>query len=159
MKGKYIWNNLERYGMMFFFIVFFLNVFIQIVSRVIFKAPFRFTEELSRYCFVWMVFLGMAFATKYDKHVRVDVFVNLLPRTLQYMIGMVIDVITLVVFVWVVYYGMLYIGYSSITRVYTMPLNKGVVVAIIPLTGILVIIRCIEKIGRDLQRMRGKIDG
>lgn len=155
MKGKYIWNNLERYGMMFFFIIFFLNVFIQIVSRVVFKAPFRFTEELSRYCFVWMVFLGMAFATKYDKHVRVDVFVNLFPKTVQVIADIIIDLITLAVFVWVVYFGILYVGYSSITKIYTMPVNKGVVVAIIPITGVLVIIRCIEKIGRDLKKMKG----
>ncbi len=151
-KLKYYWDNLERYLMMVFFSVFFMNVLIQIISRVVFNRPFRFTEELSRYCFVWMVFLGMSFGTRYDKHIRIDVFVNLLPRSIRLIINIFIDILTLAVFSWIIFQGIKYVSYSSITNIYTMPINKGLVVSIVPITGVLVVIRCIEKILIDYRK-------
>lgn len=152
---KYAWDNLERYGMIALFIAFYVNVFLQVVMRVIFNSPFTFTEEVSRYCFVWMVFLGLSFATRYDCHVRVDVFVKLLPKTVQFVIEILIMFLTLAIFAWTFWVGIQYIGYSSITNIYTLPINKGIVVAILPISAVLMIIRSIEKIIRDTKRFIG----
>ena len=42
--------------------------------------PFIFTEEVSRYSYVWITFIGMSLATKTSDHIRVDFFVGLLGR-------------------------------------------------------------------------------
>ncbi len=151
-KIKYIWDNLERYLMIFFFIVFFLNVFMQIASRVFFNNPFRFTEELSRYCFVWMVFLGMSFGTRYNKHIKIDVVVSMMPEMVRLIINIFIDILTLAVFTWIIFQGLEYVQYSSTNNIYTLPINKGVIVSILPITGLLVVIRCLEKIYIDFKK-------
>lgn len=47
--------------------------FVQVVLRTVFEAPQTWLEEVSRYIFVWVVFLGAALAFFRDNHVRLDI--------------------------------------------------------------------------------------
>ena len=57
--------------------------FAQVVSRYLLLAPLAWSEELARYCFVWIVFLGATLGLERGVHIGVDILVNLLPPTLQ----------------------------------------------------------------------------
>ncbi len=52
----------------------------QVVFRYVIEAPLPWSEELARYCFVWIVFLGGAIGLSRGIHLGVDIFVNLLPE-------------------------------------------------------------------------------
>ncbi|WP_077210645.1 TRAP transporter small permease [Bacillus dakarensis] len=45
----------------------------QVISRYVFGNPFTWSEELGRYTFVWMSFLGMAVGMKYGSHIALDI--------------------------------------------------------------------------------------
>jgi len=64
-------------GILFSLIVLF--IFIQVVFRYLFNNSLNWTEELAKYLFVWMTFLGSASAFKDHIHIGVDFFVELLP--------------------------------------------------------------------------------
>ncbi|MGH1479457.1 MAG: TRAP transporter small permease [Geminicoccales bacterium] len=51
----------------------------QVVFRYVIAAPLPWSEELARYCFVWIVFLGGAIGLSRGIHLGVDLFVNMLP--------------------------------------------------------------------------------
>lgn len=53
-----------------------LMVFVNAVARYAFTANFPVFEELSRYLFVWVSFLGAMLAFKEGGHVGVDMLVN-----------------------------------------------------------------------------------
>jgi TRAP-type C4-dicarboxylate transport system permease small subunit len=55
-------------------------VFGQVCARYIFNNPFMWAEELVRFVFIWMVFIGAAVATLNERHYTVTFFVDLLPR-------------------------------------------------------------------------------
>ena len=55
----------------------------QVVFRYVLSAPLPWSEELARYCFVWIVFLGGAIGLERGIHLGVDLFVNLLPPKLR----------------------------------------------------------------------------
>lgn len=55
-----------------------LMVFVNAVARYAFTANFPVFEELSRYLFVWVAFLGAMMAFKEGRHVGVDMLVNAL---------------------------------------------------------------------------------
>lgn len=44
----------------------------QVVSRYVFGNPYTWTEELGRYTFVWVTFLGMAVAVESKSHIALD---------------------------------------------------------------------------------------
>ena len=48
----------------------------QVLSRYIAGSPLTWSEELGRYIFVWMSFLGMAVAIKQGSHVALDILVK-----------------------------------------------------------------------------------
>ncbi|PLW78650.1 TRAP transporter small permease [Cohaesibacter celericrescens] len=54
-------------------------IFAQVVTRYIFGFSFEWTEELARFLFVWVVFLGSALIMGEDGHLAVE----LLPRLLK----------------------------------------------------------------------------
>jgi len=53
--------------------------FIQVVLRFFFGNPQAWAEEVSRYLFVWITFLGVAVAFAKDAHIKLDALVGLLP--------------------------------------------------------------------------------
>ncbi|MDR2945904.1 MAG: TRAP transporter small permease [Candidatus Adiutrix sp.] len=57
---------------------FVLATIFQVISRLILHWPAAWTEETSRYAFIWMTFVGSAVAVKNASHVRVDVLENAL---------------------------------------------------------------------------------
>lgn len=53
-------------------------VLIQVVGRLL-GAPFSWTEELTRACFIWMVFAGVAASIRHADAARVTVLLQYLP--------------------------------------------------------------------------------
>ena len=61
--------------------VLLIPVTLQIVARFTEIIPrYIWTEELSRFCFIWMVMLGAIVAVRERLHFDVDVWTNLSPR-------------------------------------------------------------------------------
>ena len=58
-----------------------LIIFCQVIARYVFDSSFSWSEEVSRYAFIWMIYLGVSYAVKMDKHIRVDSLTafNILP--------------------------------------------------------------------------------
>ncbi len=60
-----------------------LLVFLNVVLRYGFNSNLTITEEIGRYLFVWLTFLGSIAAFIRNRHVRVDTFVQRMPAKLQ----------------------------------------------------------------------------
>ena len=151
---KHCWDNLELFLMVIFLDAFLLNVFCQILTRLIINQPLSFTEEVSRYLFVWMVFLALPFATRYDKHICMDIFVRWLPQKLQFAFKILVHLITILVFIWVVYYGIDYLIFCKNVKTPVLQISKAIVAAIIPLSGARMIIRTIERFFIDCKLLK-----
>ena len=48
--------------------------------RTIFNYSLSWTEELSRYIFIWQTWLGTSIALKYKQHIRVEILINFLKK-------------------------------------------------------------------------------
>jgi TRAP-type C4-dicarboxylate transport system permease small subunit len=78
-------NNLEKLILILLGILFAVMVtslFYQIILRYFFHKANTWTEELTRYSFVWLVLLGSSVATRRGKQMNVDFVVNLMPKKL-----------------------------------------------------------------------------
>ena len=53
-------------------------VLIQVIGRLL-DAPFSWTEELTRGCFIWMVFIGLASGIRHADAARVTVLLQYFP--------------------------------------------------------------------------------
>jgi TRAP-type C4-dicarboxylate transport system permease small subunit len=55
----------------------------EVILRYLFSHSLIFTEELSRYLMVWIVFLGSALAIRDGSHIRIQLLVNRLGTRMQ----------------------------------------------------------------------------
>jgi TRAP-type C4-dicarboxylate transport system permease small subunit len=88
----------------------FLATFYQILARDIFVISSMWTEELARFLFVWIVFLGAATLIEGNEHIRIAMLIDRLPLTVSRMIRVVSNLLLLafgVVFVWSAYLNFL----------------------------------------------------
>jgi TRAP-type C4-dicarboxylate transport system permease small subunit len=46
---------------------------IQVFMRYVMKDSLPWSEEFARYCFIWLVYLGISYGVKKQKHMSVDV--------------------------------------------------------------------------------------
>lgn len=52
-------------------------VFIQVIMRSVFNYSLSWSEELSRYIFIWQTWLGASIALKYNEHIKVELIFSI----------------------------------------------------------------------------------
>ena len=121
-------------------------LFIQIISRYVFHHSFAWTEELSRFTFIWMVYLSSSMAVRQGTHVRVTAQFLLLPRNIRKYSFIIAD--TLWVFLNVI---IIIEGIKLVNEMFKFPfmspvlhINNAWVYLIIPVTFFLQLLRMIE---------------
>ncbi|RDB43448.1 TRAP transporter small permease [Halomonas sp. DQ26W] len=86
-------NNIEDYTCRFLLGLFVILIFAQVVMRATLGIGMAWIEELSRYAFVWFVFLGAAHAAHLGAHNRLQVHINLLPKRVANGLLLFVDLI------------------------------------------------------------------
>lgn len=76
-------DHAENYICQFLLCGFVLLLFVQVVMRVGFNYGIHWSEELSRFAFVWFVFLGASYAARMAAHNRVTFHLRMMPEKLR----------------------------------------------------------------------------
>ncbi len=66
------YNKLEERILVLSLVINVLIVFFQIIMRSVFNASISWSEELSRYIFIWQIWLGSSIAYAESQHIKVD---------------------------------------------------------------------------------------
>ena len=83
---KKILDNLEKFILVILALLFAtmtIALFYQIIMRFVFQSANVWSEELTRFAFIWMSMLGVAVATRRSKNMDVDFIVNLMPKIMK----------------------------------------------------------------------------
>ena len=75
--------RMVRWALVVIFSVMIAATFAQVVFRYLLLSPLPWSEELARYCFVWIVFLGATLGLERGVHIGVDILTILLPPRVQ----------------------------------------------------------------------------
>ena len=82
MPALFRWiDNVLRIVMVAMLSVLIVTVAVNVVGRFAFNASLATSDELSRFLFVWVIFLGAALAHLHGEHIAVDLVVSRLPRS------------------------------------------------------------------------------
>lgn len=83
---------------------------LQVICREVpFLPTLKWTEEFSRFCWIWTVFLSLPYTIRNRNMLRVSILMDLLPNTARQICNIVVDLITSA--------AMLMLGWHSITTV------------------------------------------
>ena len=148
---QYLDENVETYLSAIFLTIFSILTIIQVVMRYIFDNPLAWSEELSRYAFIWFVYMSASYAVKYKRHVRFGFFVNMLPKTAKLIVQLIALLCWLgfLIFLDIYSYQVMSHLYSSMQ---TSPANKipmFLVYLSVPIGSLLMTVRVLQHIWKS----------
>lgn len=71
------YNKFEEYLLVGSLVFNVVLVFVQVIMRSVFNYSLSWSEELSRYIFIWQTWLGASIALKYDEHIKVEIIFSI----------------------------------------------------------------------------------
>ncbi len=74
-----LYNQFEELILVWSLICTVVIVFVQVIFRYIFNDSLSWSEELTRYIFIWQIWLGASYGLTKDKHIKVEVLYNFFP--------------------------------------------------------------------------------
>lgn len=84
MKTTFRW--LDQHFEEMLMAIFLSGVVVMMTTHVIFryvmKAPLTWSEEATRYMFIWFVFMGVSYGIRNDTHIRVNIIEVLCPKVI-----------------------------------------------------------------------------
>ena len=89
----------------FFMLVMTVVIAVQVFMRYVMQDSLSWSEELARYCFIWLVFLGISYAVKLEKHMRIDVLFLVLKNKGKAILGIISNLLFLGFAVFAIVYG------------------------------------------------------
>ena len=76
---------------------------IQVFMRYVMSASLSWSEELARYMFIWLIYLGISYGAKIMKHIKIDASLGLFPVRIRPYIVIVGDVVFLLFSIYITY--------------------------------------------------------
>lgn len=98
-------NNVVKYIVSVLFIVLVVLVFTQVVTRFIINYPLSWSEEISRYAMIYIVFLGSALAVRTKDHIAIDFLLEIVNPKNKKRLTIITLLISALFFAMLTYFG------------------------------------------------------
>ena len=121
-----------------------------VIARYCFNSPLSWAEELARYTFIWVVFLGAAVCTKQGRHIVIDGLMLSLPERLRAGILAGVDVLTIATMAALVYYGWVLTLFTT-QPTSTLKVPMSVVYVVVPLSALSIALRTLPVLAAHLR--------
>jgi TRAP-type C4-dicarboxylate transport system permease small subunit len=149
-------RNAERWALLAFYVMLVLTMAIEVLRREIFAYSSIWGEEIVRYSFIYLVWIGAAAAIKERGHIRIDVIIHYLPtrmKALVYIFGdLVMFGVALVALYWSFETVMVSYKFGSVSHGLRVSLVWFLMA--VPIGCALMVVRLIQSFLRDLRSLR-----
>ena len=149
-------ENAERYAMLVFYVFVCAVIVQEVVRRFVLNYSSAWAEETARYAFIYLGYVGAAYAVRERAHIRFDILLQRMPPRLHGYVYIFAELCTLLFAAIALYWSLQTIaqllrfeGASPVLRI-----NKAWFVAAVPIGFSLVILRGLQAILRDVRDLR-----
>lgn len=80
-------------------------IFLNVILRYFFRAPTKWSDELSMICLAYVTFVGAAAAYKRNLHFGIDIFLDKLPLKGRMLVRQITNLVFVVMFGFITYLG------------------------------------------------------
>lgn len=112
----------------------------QVFTRFVLNNPSTYSEELAKYCFVWLVIFGAAFVFGENGHMRIEFIQNSMPNKLRMATQIFIEISIILFSALVLISGGLTttkIAWTQMSAALNVPV--GYLYAVMPISGFFII--------------------
>lgn len=153
---KQIDQNGERWLLLVFYAMIVMTIGIEVLRRFVLSYSSIWGEEIARYAFIYLVWIGVSAAVSDRAHIRIDVLMQFLSQRGKAFIYLLGDFVMLAVALFALFYSyetlMISIKFGSVTH--GLRIAQAWFLAAVPFGFTLTCIRLIQSIWRDWGDMR-----
>jgi TRAP-type C4-dicarboxylate transport system permease small subunit len=149
-------RNLERWALLVFYSMLVITMAVEVLRREVFAYSSVWGEEIVRYAFIYLVWIGAAAAVRERAHIRIDVifeFCSMRVKALLYLFG---DLVMLVVACFALYYSweslLVSLKYGSVSHGLRVPMVWFL--SAVPIGFSLLLFRLLQSLRRDISDIR-----
>ena len=154
-----LYNKFEEYLLVLSLAVSVALVALQIVFRYFINASIPWSEELTRYIFIWQIWLGASTALKYNEHIRVTLIYSFMKsEKLKAVIGLAADFIWFLFCAYMVLNGKELLVSMAARNAASSGLQLPLVYVYMafPIASFLVCLRLLGVLAGDFKKLTGK---
>ena len=148
-------QSFEEIVCMLLFVLLVGLVLVQVLFRFVFNFSLDWTEELSRFVFIWLVYMAVALAAKAGRHIRVEVMEHVLPPRIARFLPYIAEICWFGFCIYMVFHGAeITAGLMNSAQLAPVTqISMGYVYIIVPFGFALMAFRVLQQLWK---RFRGK---
>ncbi|XVH03252.1 TRAP transporter small permease [Eubacteriales bacterium KG126] len=108
-----ILNKTEEICLVIMFALMVIAIFLQIIMRFVFNNSLSWSEELGKFIFVWISWLGISIGQRKNEHIKITMIINKLPLKLQNFIEIIANMILIAILAVTIYYAVLLVHFQQ----------------------------------------------
>lgn len=151
---RLIWNYAAETVVVILMALMVITLAVQVLFRYVLDNPLSWSEELARYAFVWITFLGAAVAYRHRGHIVVDMMLHLIPVQMRAALAWVVEILVAVTLVVLVRDGLRMVETTSNVRATMLQIPMSYIYAAIPVSAALMLVYQVEWVVKRLTRSR-----
>lgn len=149
-------QNAERWALLVFYVMLVLTMAVEVIRREVFSYSSIWGEEIVRYSFIYLAWIGAASAVRERAHIRIDVLMHYLSPRMKALLYILGDIVMFVVALVAVYWSFETVAVSwkfgSVTD--GLRVSKVWFLAAVPIGFALMIFRLIQSFLHDVHGLR-----
>ncbi len=149
-------RNAERWALLVFYVMLVVTMFVEVLRREIMSYSSIWGEEIVRYSFIYLAWIGAAAAVRERGHIRIDVILQYVGRrvkALLYIFGdIVMFAVALVALYWSFETVLVSAKFGSVTH--GLRISQVWFLSAVPIGFALVVFRLIQSFLRDVSDLR-----
>lgn len=101
---RWLDEHIEKVFLVFFSVIMVTVIFLQVIMRQL-DHSLSWSEELARYCFIWLIYIGISLGVKEQKHVKIDAVLVFLNKKGQTVLQFIANLFFMAFAVYVLIFG------------------------------------------------------
>lgn len=165
MKRKrsliFYYDHAEEIILFIMMVIMVIVIFSQVIMRYVFNNSLSWSEELGRYIFIWLSWLGISIGAKYGQHIRIEMLVTRLPFKAMHILNIITELFVLAVCFVLVYFGIYLCNQLLLISAKSAPLGISQVwgYAAVPVGCGIMIMRNLQSIWVSVKKLRAGAEG
>ena len=149
-------KHIERWLLLIFYVMLVGTMFIEVLRRELLAYSSIWGEEIVRYSFIYLAWIGASSALKERAHIRIDVLFHYVNKKVKHLLYMLGDLVMMAVAVVAFYYSLETVlvsaKFGSVTH--GLRISQVWFLSAVPIGFCLVIYRLFQSFIRDLKNFR-----
>jgi len=149
-------QNAERWALLVFYTMLVATMFIEVLRRELLSYSSIWGEEIVRYSFIYLAWIGAASAVRERGHIRIDVLMHYVSPRVKALLYLFGDFVMVAVAIVAIYYSYETVHVSAKFGSVTdgLRISRVWFLMAVPIGFSLVLLRLIQSIIRDLADLR-----